>query len=418
MPGQGQEAAGALGDEVARIVAGALPSLEARSEVGRIDHGADHVHVLGDGGHVLAGQDQVLHPVPGHDAVQVRRNAHAQRRQHGAGLGQEPGDDLPATQGRTVQVTGPVAPPAVGGEAHVVELDLVDTGRSQFPGQGQVVFPHGRVRRIDPHAAAFRPGLAGGSLQGQFRMPRPQFAVEEEGEAGHHVEAPAVEAGHHVPQAGKQGHRAVGAPGSQGVTAAEGHAAVDVLGVEDHRVATGGDEAVHPGEDRRDRTGRCGQVDAPDLGAVPDLVLHLHSRIHRTHGNTHPLPDAQQIGVGPVGPAHVRQHIGQGVMARAVPVDAADPDQAVPRLHHVDQRVGRVRGRAGAGSAQQRDQKDEDGFLHDSLPDLLRDGCLHVPRGSFGDGVQGSDPGLQQREFVASSRSNEVRLRIPRYTAE
>ena len=70
------------------------------------------------------------------------------------------------------------------------------------------------------------------------------------------------------------------------------------------------------------------------------------------------------------------------------------------------------------GVSQQRYQKVEDGFLHDSLPDLLRDGCLHVPRGSFGDGVQGSDPGLQRREFVASSRSDEVRSRIPRHPTE
>ena len=260
---------------------------------------------------MLSGQGQIFHLAPGHDSVQIRGYFHTVAVQGIAGRSQNTSDDGPAPGGGRLGVALPVTGPAVGGEPHVIELDFIDPGPGQFPGQGQVVLRHFLPGGIDPDAAPLRPDRADGIPQGQVRSTPSQFTIEEQGDPGHHVQTALVETVHHVLQGGYDRRRTAGAPRGQRMPAVVGHATVDILGVEHDRIAARLDETIHPGQHGRDTASRARQVDAPHFRPIGHPVGHPAETRFLVDGNLQGLPDTQKIGFQTVDPTNRRQQVRQ-----------------------------------------------------------------------------------------------------------
>ena len=89
------EAVHGFADEVGGLVAGAGDVVHAE-EVRGIDHGAEHVAVVGHADDVLSGMGEVDLALPGHHAEDVEREQDAGGMEFGVGLFQEGGDDVGA----------------------------------------------------------------------------------------------------------------------------------------------------------------------------------------------------------------------------------------------------------------------------------------------------------------------------------
>ena len=150
---------------------------------------------------------------------------------------------------------------AVGREAHVVELDLVEAPPDRFLAEGDVVGPHLFAERVHPgQLLVVDPGLAGPGVDDrQVRPGVGQDVVLEGHDAGDRVDAAGLEIGHQPVEVAQRG-RALGADGQRlrHLGLVEDPAAV-ALDVDDHRVQLGaGGEVQHarcgcPGRPRRSR---------------------------------------------------------------------------------------------------------------------------------------------------------------------
>ena len=114
----------------------------------RVDHRVDGVHVLRDPLRDLADAEVARRS----EAEEVRRDAHAERLQPLGGVVDELGDHPAGRRRRLVRVDDRVDV-AVGGEAHVVELDLVEAGAGGDLGDRDVVVPDALVVRVRPTEA-------------------------------------------------------------------------------------------------------------------------------------------------------------------------------------------------------------------------------------------------------------------------
>ncbi len=125
----------------------------------RVVHGTDHVHVVGQ--HFGALPDPVAHAMPGAVAVQVGADRDVDRLpdEHQEGL--QGIDHVHALPPVAVADGGEVP---VGGEADVVELDLVDPPLLKLLGDGGVVAPDEGIVGVQPVLALEVSGLRRGRL--------------------------------------------------------------------------------------------------------------------------------------------------------------------------------------------------------------------------------------------------------------
>src|SRR5258708_11196210 len=125
------------------------------------DHGREHVTVLRHLHDVLTGMVQVNLTLPRHHAENVEREKHARGMQLAIRLIEEAGDYVIAMNfGVRLKRELRVCLVALGREAQIVELDLVDSGLSNVFGERKIVRLDVSVRRIRPHQLSiFAPWL-------------------------------------------------------------------------------------------------------------------------------------------------------------------------------------------------------------------------------------------------------------------
>ena len=203
-----------------------------------------------------------------------------------AGDGRQPG--LPGVR---LGVLGG-AQPAVGGEPHVVELDLVEAARDRFLAERDVVGPDLLAEGVHPRQLlVVDPGLArAGVDDGQVGARVGQDVVLHRHDPGDRVDAAGLEVGHH-PVEVPQRRRALGARGQRllDLGLVDDPAAV-ALDVDDHRVELGtGREVQHASADAAVAEAEVGEIGGLDR-------LRLQHDLDGTAGGRHQdLLEARQL---------------------------------------------------------------------------------------------------------------------------
>ena len=245
-------------------------------EVRGIDHGREHVALLGHAHDVLPGMSQVHVALPRHHPEDVQREQRPLRVHLGIGLVQEVGDHVRARPLGMLALEGEarVLLVALGGEAHVVELHLVGARRRRLPRQRDVVLLHLAVRGVGPHQlAVLPPGLPRAPrAHRQLGMVLHQLLVAEDGDARDAVHPQRVHEAHELRQVGD--HR----PVSRRQRLMEGDVdhAVRIFHVEDHGVAPRRPPLPDDAQAVLAARHQAGQVDGPHL----EVLLHRDDLLH------------------------------------------------------------------------------------------------------------------------------------------
>jgi hypothetical protein len=133
-------------------------------EVRGIDHGREHIAVLGHGNDVLTGVRQIDGTLPGHDSEDVEREQDSGGMDLGVGPVEEVGYDFGTLLVRmfSLIIESSIFLVAFGRKADVVELNFVDSRLGDEFRQGDVVILDFGVRGVSPDEfAVFTPGLIG-----------------------------------------------------------------------------------------------------------------------------------------------------------------------------------------------------------------------------------------------------------------
>jgi len=215
---------------------------------------------------------------------------------------------------------------AVGREAHVIELDLVEAAPDRLPSDGDVVGPDLLAEGIDPgQSLVVDPRLAGARVDDREVGPGVgQDVVLERHDAGDRVDATRLEVGHHRVELAQRG-RPLGADGQRrlDLRRVDDPPAV-ALDVDDHGVQLGAggevedaaaDAAVAEAEVRQvgrlDRLRLQHGLDGAAGRRDPELLEPR--RLHQEGGVERDLLDLEgAVGVGPhLGAAHDHRRAGQ-----------------------------------------------------------------------------------------------------------
>ena len=206
---------------------------------GGIDHRREVVQVRGELLDPLADISIVF--VKGGIPEQVGGNEDAHRRQLLAGLGQEARDGGEARVARVGLGVAGGAQLAVGGEADVVELDLVEALLRRFLGDRDGVVPDFLAEGIQPgQPLVVEPRLAGPRVDHRpLGLVVGQDAVLEDHDPGDRIDPPGLEVGQHLVELLDVDRPAgAGLPGQRDLGPVRDPAAV-TLDVDDHTVQLG-----------------------------------------------------------------------------------------------------------------------------------------------------------------------------------
>ena len=226
-----------LADEMLGCVAGVGDAIHAK-EVRGIDHGREHIAVLGHGDDVLTGVRQIDGTLPGHDSEDVEREQDPGGMDLSVGPVEEIGDDFGTRLVRMLGlvIEGSIFLVAFGGKADVVKLNFVDSGLGDEFRQGDVVILDFGVRGVGPdELAVFTPGLIGAAgLYREFGMSGDEVLIAEEGDAGDGVHVFGMQEVNKLRQIGN----IVALSGGEGVVEGDVDDAVAIFDIEDDGVAT------------------------------------------------------------------------------------------------------------------------------------------------------------------------------------
>src|SRR5918999_267149 len=221
------------GDRDARNRVRIVQAVLAGPEVGWIDHRVDAVEVRSQSARSLAD----AHLARGAQSEDGGGDARAERLEPPASVFEEPRDRRAPVLPLAALEDG-VREVAVGGEAHVVEHDLVEARPDGRLGDVQVVLPDALVVRIAPaEAGAGRPDVACGRMDREAGPPLGEEGILEDDDSSDQVEAALPDVAHHPARVVVVVRRADPLCQADGRTA-EGDLAGLVLDVELDRVQT------------------------------------------------------------------------------------------------------------------------------------------------------------------------------------